>query len=76
MRNTIDYLYREKYDGFNLSHFTEMLDENEGMDFDHILSMKEERSVQGDHTINYKAKLYQILPTKTRFGFAKAKVAV
>jgi len=48
----------------------------QGMDLDQIFSMKEERRVQGDNTINYKAKLYQILPTKTRFGFAKAKVEV
>jgi len=48
----------------------------EGMDLDRILSIKEERRVQGDNTINYKARRYQILPTETRFGFAKAKVEV
>ncbi len=31
MRDTIDYLYRGKYDGFNISHFTEMLEEKEGI---------------------------------------------
>jgi len=48
----------------------------EGMDLDRIFSIKEERRVQGDNTINYKARKYQILPTETRFGFAKAKVEV
>ena len=47
-----------------------------GMDLDQILCIKEERRVQGDHTISYKAIRYQILPTQTRFGFAKAKVEV
>ncbi|MBA7632393.1 hypothetical protein ES703_39939 [subsurface metagenome] len=31
LRDTIDYLYRGKYDGFNISHFTEMLEEREGI---------------------------------------------
>ena len=48
----------------------------EGMDLDRIFSIKEERRVQGDNTINYKARRYQILPTETRFGFVKAKVEV
>jgi len=48
----------------------------QGMDIDCIFSIKEKRRVQGDNTISYKGKLYQILPTKTRFGFAKAKVEV
>ena len=47
-----------------------------GMDLDQILCIKEKRRVQGDNTISYNGKLYQILPTKTRFGFAKAKVEV
>ena len=46
------------------------------MDLDRILCIKEERKVQGDHTISYKGRSYQILPTETRFGFAKAKVEV
>ena len=46
------------------------------MDLDRILCIKEERRVQGDNTISYKARKYQILPTETRFGFAKAKVEV
>jgi len=29
--DTVDYLYRAKYDGFNISHFTEMLEEREGV---------------------------------------------
>ena len=29
LRDTIDYLYQEKYTGFNISHFTEMLAERE-----------------------------------------------
>jgi len=49
---------------------------SEGMDLDQILCIKEKRRVQGDNTINYKARKYQILPTETRFGFAKAKVEV
>ena len=48
----------------------------EGMDLDQILCIKEKRRVQGDNTINYKGRLYQILPTETRFGFAKARVEV
>jgi len=31
LTDTIDYLYRGKYEGFNLSHFTEMLEEKEGI---------------------------------------------
>jgi len=38
--------------------------------------VKEERRVQGSNTISYKGGRYQILPTKTRFGFAKAKVEI
>ena len=48
----------------------------EGMDLDRIFCIKEERRVQGDNTISYKGRRYQILPTATRFGFAKAKVEV
>jgi hypothetical protein len=48
----------------------------EGMDLDQIFSIKEKRPVQGDNTINYETGHYQILPTKTRFGFAKARVEV
>ena len=29
MRDKVDSLYREKYTGFNVSHFTEMLEEKE-----------------------------------------------
>jgi len=47
-----------------------------GMDLDQILCIKEERRVQGDNTISYKGRKYQILPTRTRFGFAKARVEV
>ena len=46
------------------------------MDLDRIFSIKEERRVQGDNTISYKGRRYQILPTQTRVGFAKAKVEV
>jgi len=48
----------------------------QGMDLDRIFSIKEKRRVQGDNTIGYDTRRYQILPTKTRFGFAKAKVEV
>ncbi len=48
----------------------------QGMDLDRIFSIKEKRRVQGDHTISYKGRHYQILPTETRFGFVKAKVEV
>ncbi len=47
-----------------------------GMDLDRILCIKEGRRVQGDNTISYEARRYQILPTETRLGFAKAKVEV
>jgi transposase len=48
----------------------------EGMDLDRVFSIKEERRVQGDNTISYEGRRYQILPTETRFGFAKARVEV
>ena len=48
----------------------------EGMDLNQILCIKEKRQVQGDNTISYERRRYQILPTQTRFGFAKAKVEV
>ena len=48
----------------------------EGMDLDRILCLKEKRQVHGDHTISYKGSKYMILPTETRFSFAKAKVEV
>ncbi len=48
----------------------------EGMDLDQILCTKEERHVEGDNMISYEARRYQILPTETRLGFAKAKVEV
>ncbi|GAH28519.1 unnamed protein product, partial [marine sediment metagenome] len=48
----------------------------QGMDLDCIFSIKEKRRVQGDNTIGYDTRRYQILPTKTRLGFAKAKVEV
>jgi hypothetical protein len=35
-----------------------------------------ETQIHGDHTISYKGKKYEILPTKTRFSFAKAYVEV
>ena len=47
-----------------------------GMDLNQILCIKEERRVQADNTISYEARRYQILPTETRLGFAKAKVEV
>ena len=46
------------------------------MELDRIFCIKEERRVQGDNTISYKGRKCQILPTETRFGFAKAKVEV
>lgn len=48
----------------------------EGMDLNRIFCLKEKRQVHGDHTISYKGSKYLILPTKTRFSFAKAKVEV
>jgi len=48
----------------------------QGMDLDRIFCIKEKRQVRGDHTISYKGRKYQILPTETRFGFAKARVEV
>ena len=48
----------------------------EGMDLNRIFSIKKERRVQGDNTISYEKRRYQILSTETRFGFAKAKVEV
>ncbi|KKM47750.1 hypothetical protein LCGC14_1558310 [marine sediment metagenome] len=48
----------------------------EAIDLDQILCIKEKRGVQGDNTISYKGRQYQILPTETRFGFAKAKLEV
>ncbi len=48
----------------------------EGMDLNRILCLKQMRQVHGDHTISYKGSKYLILPTETRFSFAKAKVEV
>lgn len=48
----------------------------EEIDLHHIFCIKETRQVQGDNTISYKGNKYQILPTETRCGFAKAKVEV
>lgn len=48
----------------------------ERMDLNRIFCLKEKRQVHGDHTISYKGKKYEILPTKTRFSFAKAQVEV
>lgn len=48
----------------------------QGMDLSQILCIKDKRQVQGDNTIGYDTRRYQILPTETRFGFAKAKVEV
>jgi len=48
----------------------------EEMDLKQILCIKEERHVQGDNTISFEARRYQILPTETRLGFARAKVEV
>ena len=48
----------------------------EGIDLNQILCIKDKRQVQGDNTIGYDTRRYQILPTETRFGFAKAKVEV
>jgi len=48
----------------------------EGVDLDRIFCLKKMREVHGDHTISYKGNKYLILPTKTRFSFAKAKVEV
>jgi len=46
------------------------------MNLDRIFSIKEKRRVQGDNTMNYKVRRYQIFPTKRKFGFAKAKLEV
>lgn len=48
----------------------------QGMDLSQILCIKDRRQVQGDNTIGYDTRIYQILPTETRFGFAKARVEV
>ncbi len=48
----------------------------QGMDLSQILCIKDKRQVQGDNTIGYDTRIYQILPTETRFGFAKARVEV
>ncbi len=48
----------------------------EGMDLNRIFCLKERRQVHGYHTISYKGRKYEILPTKTRFSFAKAQVEV
>lgn len=49
---------------------------SKGMDLDQIFSIKDKRQIQGDNTIGYDTRRYQILPTETRLGFAKAKVEV
>lgn len=47
-----------------------------GLKLKDIFCLKEERTVSGDNTINYKGKAYQILPNEYRISFVKAKVVV
>jgi len=46
----------------------------ENIKLENILCIKDKRKVKGDSTISYKGKWYKVLPTKTRYGFAKAEV--
>jgi len=46
----------------------------DGTKLENILCIKDKRKVKGDSTISYKGKWYKILPTKTRYGFAKAEI--
>jgi len=46
----------------------------ENIKLENILCIKDKRKVKGDSTISYKGRWYKVLPTKTRYGFAKAEV--
>jgi transposase len=48
----------------------------ENIKLENILCIKDKRKVKGDSTISYKGKWYKVLPTKTRYGFAKAEVEI
>jgi hypothetical protein len=48
----------------------------ENIKLENILCIKDKRKVKGDSTINYKGRWYKVLPTKTRYGFAKAEVEI
>ncbi len=38
------------------------------MDLDRIFCIEEEKRVQGDNTISYQGRRYQILPTEKRYA--------
>jgi transposase len=46
------------------------------VDLDTIFCIKHERMVKADNTVSYQGRLFQILPSKTRLSFSKAKVMV
>lgn len=47
-----------------------------GINLDSIFSIKEERTVQGDNTISYRGRIFQIIPQNGRMSYTRAKVEV
>ena len=46
------------------------------VNLDSIFCIKEERTVQGDNTVTYRGRIFQIIPQNVRVGYTKAKVEV
>ena len=47
-----------------------------GTNLDSIFCIKEERTVQGDNTISYRGRIFQIIPQNGRMSYTRAKVEV
>jgi hypothetical protein len=47
-----------------------------GINLDSIFCIKEERTVQGDNTVSYRGRVFQIIPQNGRMSYTRAKVEV
>lgn len=47
-----------------------------GINLDSIFCIKEERTVQGDNTISYRGRIFQIIPQNGRMSYTRGKVEV
>jgi hypothetical protein len=47
-----------------------------GINLDSIFCIKQERTVQGDNTISYRGRVFQIIPQNGRISYTRAKVEV
>lgn len=47
-----------------------------GINLDSIFCIKKERTVQGDNTISYRGRVFQIIPQNGRMSYTRAKVEV